>query len=48
MDTLSNTLTLTLLLYETHVGLTLWKWIQHKVVRPTCVSPNMRVSIRES
>jgi len=37
MDTLFLTLslTITLLLVEIHVGTTHWKWIPHKVVRPT-------------
>jgi len=50
MDTLFVTLslTLTLLLDEIHVGTTHWKWIPHKVVRPTWVSSNKRVSVRES
>jgi len=50
MDTLFLTLslTITLLLGEIHVGTTHWKWIPHKVVRPTWLSPNRRVSVRES
>jgi len=37
MDTLFLTLslTITLLLGKIHVGITHWKWIPHKVVRPT-------------
>jgi len=50
MDTLFLTLslTLTLLLVEIHVGTIHWKWIPHKVVRPTWVSSNKRVSVRKS
>lgn len=38
-------LTITLLLGETHVDPTLWKWIPHRVVRPTWILFNK--SVRE-
>lgn len=44
---LLNTLTLTLLLGETHVGFSLWKWIPHKVVGSACVSPNKEVNVEK-
>jgi len=49
MDTLFITLslTLTLLLDETYVSATPWKWIPYKVVRSTWLSPNKRVGVRE-
>jgi len=49
-NTLFSTLSLTstLLLGEINVGPTLWKWDPHKVVGPTLISPNKRVSVRES
>jgi len=48
MRSTRNTLILTLVLGEIYVGTTLWKSVPHKMVRPTWVSPNKRVSVRES
>ena len=45
---LTLSITLILLLGETHVGPILWKWITYKVMRTTWVLPNKSVNVRES